>query len=61
MNLIYVRHTKQPLAVIETAVERDRFMSPEEAKEFGIVDEVVVSRTRSDEGERPTALRPQRT
>ena len=61
LNSIYVRHTKQPLEVIETAVERDRFMSPEEAKEFGIVDEVVVSRPRSDEGERPTALRPQRT
>ena len=61
LNSIYVRHTKQTLEVIETAVERDRFMSPEEALAFGIVDEVVVSRPRNDEGERPTALRPQRT
>jgi len=61
LNSIYVRHTKQPLDVIESAVERDRFMSPEEAKEFGIVDEVVTSRPRTEEGERPTALRPQRS
>lgn len=62
LNSIYVRHTKQPLDVIERAVERDRFMSPEEAREFGLVDEVVVSRPRGggEEGERPTALRPAR-
>lgn len=60
LNMIYVKHTKQPLDVIEAAVERDRFMSPEEAKAFGIVDEVVVSRPRGDEpGERavPKAVR----
>ncbi len=44
LNNIYVRHTQQKLEVIEAAVERDRFMSPEEAREFGIVDEVVASR-----------------
>jgi ATP-dependent Clp protease protease subunit len=53
LNTIFVRHTKQELSVIEQAVERDRFMSPEEAKDFGIVDEVVVSRPRTEEpGER---------
>ncbi len=52
LNGIFVRHTKQPLSVIETAVERDRFMSPEEAKEFGIVDDVVVSRPRVEEPDR---------
>jgi ATP-dependent Clp protease protease subunit len=67
LNLIYVKHTKQPLEVIEAAVERDRFMSPEEAREFGIVDEVVVSRPRTDDGndrqggERATGPRPART
>ena len=61
LNSIYVRHTKQSLEVIEKAVERDRFMSPEEARDFGLVDEVVVSRPRMDEGDRPTTLRPQRT
>ena len=44
MNQIYVRHTGQALNVIEQAVERDKFMSAEEAKEFGIVDEVVEQR-----------------
>jgi ATP-dependent Clp protease protease subunit len=55
LNNIYVKHTKQPLDVIEGAVERDRFMSPEEAREFGIVDEVVVSRPKHDDTERTTA------
>jgi ATP-dependent Clp protease protease subunit len=59
LNGIYVKHTKQPLAVIEEAVERDRFMSPEEARDFGIVDEVVASRPRLEEGERPNPGRPQ--
>jgi ATP-dependent Clp protease, protease subunit len=44
LNQIYVKHTGQPLDVIEAAVERDKFLSPEEAKAFGIIDEVVVSR-----------------
>ncbi len=57
LNGIFVRHTKQPLSVIETAVERDRFMSPEEAKEFGIVDEVVVSRPRTEEADRSLGSR----
>ena len=45
LNEIYVRHTGQPLDVIEEAVERDRFMSAEQAKEFGLVDKVVEQRT----------------
>jgi ATP-dependent Clp protease, protease subunit len=44
LNEIYVRHTGQPLEVISTAVERDKFLSPFEAMEFGLVDEVVESR-----------------
>ena len=44
LNRIYVKHTGQPLAVIEQAVERDKFLSPDEAKEFGLVNQVVVSR-----------------
>lgn len=43
LNEIYVAHTGQTLEDIEQALERDRFMSAEEAKEFGLVDEVVVS------------------
>ncbi|HEY2539512.1 MAG TPA: ATP-dependent Clp endopeptidase proteolytic subunit ClpP [Stellaceae bacterium] len=44
LNEIYVRHTGQPLEVISAAVERDKFLSPFEAMEFGLVDEVVESR-----------------
>ncbi len=44
LNQIYVKHTGQPIAVIEQAVERDKFLSPDEARDFGLVDEVVVSR-----------------
>ncbi len=44
LNEIFVRHTGQDLATIESAVERDRFMSPDEATEFGLIDEVVTER-----------------
>ena len=44
LNNIYVQHTGQPLDVVEKSLERDKFMSPEEAKAFGLIDEVVVSR-----------------
>lgn len=44
LNDIYVRHTGQSLDVVEAAMERDKFLSPEEAKEFGLVDEVVQAR-----------------
>jgi len=41
LNDIYVTHTGQTLEAIESALERDRFMSADEAKVFGIVDEVM--------------------
>ena len=44
LNRIYAEHTGQPLDVIEAAVERDKFMSPEESLDFGLIDEVVSSR-----------------
>jgi ATP-dependent Clp protease, protease subunit len=44
LNEIYVKHTGQSLDTISTAVERDNFMSPEEAKSFGLIDDVMVSR-----------------
>ena len=44
LNDIYVRHTGQELAAIEEAMDRDRFLTPEESKNFGIIDEVVTSR-----------------
>jgi len=48
LNEIFVHHTGQDLATIENAVERDRFLTPEEAKEFGIIDEVVDRRPAAD-------------
>jgi ATP-dependent Clp protease protease subunit len=45
LNNIYVKHTGRKLADIEKAMERDNFMSGEEAKKFGLIDEVVVERT----------------
>jgi ATP-dependent Clp protease protease subunit len=44
LNEIYVHHTGQTLESIEHAVERDKFMSPDEAKSFGLIDEVVTTR-----------------
>jgi ATP-dependent Clp protease protease subunit len=44
LNGMYVTHTGQTLEVIEQAMDRDRFFSPAEAKEFGLVDEVVDKR-----------------
>jgi ATP-dependent Clp protease protease subunit len=44
LNDIYVTHTGQPINVIESAVERDKFLSPDEAKAFGLIDEVVINR-----------------
>lgn len=44
LNQIYVKQTGQPLAAIEAALERDKFMSPSDAKDFGLIDEVVETR-----------------
>ena len=44
LNEIYVTHTGQTIDAIERKLERDSYMSAEEARDFGLVDEVVVSR-----------------
>jgi len=44
LNSIYVHHTGQPIEVIEQAMERDKFMTATDAKEFGLIDEVVTAR-----------------
>ena len=49
LNAIYAEHTGQKIGVIEEAVDRDRFMSPEDALEFGLIDEVVVDRPPLDD------------
>lgn len=52
LNEIYVKHTGQPFDKISAAVERDNFMSATEAKEFGLIDEVVESRPATSEDEK---------
>ena len=49
LNEIYVKHTGQEIKIIEKNLERDNFMSPEAAKEFGLVDDVVVHRLVDDD------------
>ena len=44
LNEIYAKHTGKPLDDIKKALERDNFMSPEIAKEFGLIDKVVEKR-----------------
>ena len=45
LNRLMAEHTGQPLDVIERDTERDRFMDAEQSREYGLVDEVVNSRT----------------
>jgi ATP-dependent Clp protease protease subunit len=44
LNDIYVKHTGQSLAVVEETLDRDSFLTADEARDFGIVDTVVESR-----------------
>ena len=44
LNQIYAENTGQPIKVIEKAMDRDNFMTPEEAKAFGLIDEIVLNR-----------------
>jgi ATP-dependent Clp protease protease subunit len=49
LNEIYVEHTGQDYDTIEATLDRDHFMTAEEAKDFGIVDEVITSRAALEE------------
>jgi len=51
LNEIYVRHTGQTYKSIEDALERDKFLTSEMAKEFGLIDKVIEKRA-----EDPAAL-----
>lgn len=44
LNQIYVKHTGQEIDKVQEALERDNFMTPESAKDFGIIDAVMDSR-----------------
>ena len=45
MNELYARHTGQPIDAIERDMDRDRFMSAEEAQAYGLIDNVISRRT----------------
>ena len=51
LHNIYVKHTGQNLDVVENALDRDNFLNAEAAKDFGIIDEVIESRSLT-EGEK---------
>ena len=51
LNEIYVHHTGQTLKKVEAALERDNFMSPEEAKDWGLIDEIVENRAKVEDDE----------
>jgi ATP-dependent Clp protease, protease subunit len=53
LNEIYVRHTGQELTAIEAKLERDSYMSAEEARDFGLVDIVVENRPAPVEPAKP--------
>ena len=44
LNQLYAKHTGQPVEKIEEALERDNFMSPDDAKKFGIIDDIQTKR-----------------
>ena len=44
LNQLYANHTGQPVDKIEEALERDNFMSPDDAKKFGIIDDIQTKR-----------------
>lgn len=47
LNQLLAKHTGQPLEKVERDTERDKFMSAEEAKEYGIIDEVITVRKKA--------------
>ncbi|MEO1240981.1 MAG: ATP-dependent Clp protease proteolytic subunit [Pseudomonadota bacterium] len=51
MNEIYVEHTGQSYEIIEKTLDRDHFMTPEEAVDFGLIDKVLSERAPQAESE----------
>ena len=53
LNEIYVKHTGQPYETIEKTLDRDHFMTADQAKAFGIIDNVREKREEMDADHRP--------
>jgi ATP-dependent Clp protease protease subunit len=52
LNEIYAKHTGQPIEVVEKALDRDTYMTAEEARAFGLLDEVYSKRPGSEVNEK---------
>jgi len=52
LNEIYVKHTGQKLPVVEKAMDRDNFMSAEDGKKFGLIDDIVANRDEAEKGKK---------
>jgi ATP-dependent Clp protease protease subunit len=50
LNEVYVKHTNQPYERIERTLDRDHFMTSDQAREFGLIDRVLSSREEMDFG-----------
>ena len=50
LNQLFAEHTGQTLEKIEKDIDRDRFMSAEEAKEYGLIDDVIVKKPKPSNG-----------
>ena len=44
LNAIYAQNTGQKISVIERAMDRDNFMTPQEALDFGLIDHIITNR-----------------
>ena len=49
LNQIYVQHTGRTLQEVEDALERDKFMDATEARDWGLIDDIVANRPKDDE------------
>ena len=48
LNEVYVKHTKKNYEIIEKTLDRDYFMTADQAKEFGLIDKVIKSRDEAE-------------
>jgi ATP-dependent Clp protease protease subunit len=55
LNEIYVRHTGQPYKAIEEALERDKFLTSDMARDFGLIDKVIEKRAEEPALAKPAA------
>ena len=62
LNEVYVKHTGQSYEVIERTLDRDYFMTADQAQEFGLIDKVLSSRDEVDFGaDRRQSAHPETT